>query len=184
MRVVRCDPNVRGILYAGTETGLYISIDDGATWQRWQSNLPATPIYDMRVKETDLVLATHGRGFWIGEDLPLIYQMVIDGPLPAELAGHLAAKVIQVTPGPFLFSPRRTYRILPDLFADWMPDEGRIYGLGLGSGAVVLVTKTPTGQARRVYLDAGEGATRGAVIDYFLLSPPEADCQRDTGIPG
>ncbi|MBP8292280.1 MAG: glycosyl hydrolase, partial [Caldilineaceae bacterium] len=61
--------------------------------------------------------------------------------------------------------------ILPDLFSDWIPSEGKIYGIGLGSGATILAEKNATGQVKRTFLDAGEGATRGAVITYFL---PEA----------
>jgi photosystem II stability/assembly factor-like uncharacterized protein len=155
LRVVRADPNRPGVLYAGSETGLYVSVDDGASWLRWQANLPATPIYDMRVKGNDLVLATHGRGFWIGDDLGQLYQAL-----------HKAGDILVAAP--VLLAPPTTYRILPDLFSDWIPSEGKIYGIGLGSGATVLVEKTPTGQIKRTYLDAGEGATRGAVVTYYL----------------
>ena len=68
-RVVREDPARRGLLYAGTETGLFVSLDDGATWRPFQRNLPATPITDLAVKNGDLVVATQGRGFWILDDL-------------------------------------------------------------------------------------------------------------------
>ena len=64
-RVVREDPARQGLLYAGTESGLFISFDDGDNWQRFNGNLPVVPIYDMVVKDTDLVVATHGRAFWI-----------------------------------------------------------------------------------------------------------------------
>ena len=65
IRVILADPARAGLLYVGTETGLYLSTDDGATWEPWHSNLPVTPIYDLTVKGSDLVLATHGRSFWI-----------------------------------------------------------------------------------------------------------------------
>ena len=68
-RVVREDPKQRGLLYAGTETGLYVSFDDGASWQPLQLNLPVVPITDLVVKEGDLVVATQGRSFWILDDL-------------------------------------------------------------------------------------------------------------------
>jgi photosystem II stability/assembly factor-like uncharacterized protein len=68
-RVVREDPSRRGLLYAGTEMGLYVSFDDGASWQPFQSNLPVVPITDLAVKEKDLVVATQGRSFWILDDL-------------------------------------------------------------------------------------------------------------------
>src|SRR5262249_45316482 len=67
--VVREDPGRRGLLYAGTETGLYVSFDDGASWRPFQRNLPATPVTDLAVKNGDLVVATQGRGFWILDDL-------------------------------------------------------------------------------------------------------------------
>jgi photosystem II stability/assembly factor-like uncharacterized protein len=68
-RVVREDPARRGLLYAGTERGLYVSLDDGASWQPFQLNLPAVPITDLVVEGRDLVVATQGRAFWILDDL-------------------------------------------------------------------------------------------------------------------
>jgi photosystem II stability/assembly factor-like uncharacterized protein len=68
-RVVREDPGRRGLLYAGTETGLYVSFDSGASWRSLQRNLPHTPVTDLVVKNGDLVVATQGRGFWILDDL-------------------------------------------------------------------------------------------------------------------
>ncbi|MCA1602396.1 MAG: glycosyl hydrolase, partial [Acidobacteria bacterium] len=77
-RVIREDPNKRGLLYAGTETGLYASFDDGAEWRAMQFNLPVVPITDLAVhkREQDLVAATQGRSFWIFDDLPLLHQMM------------------------------------------------------------------------------------------------------------
>ena len=68
-------PDRRGLLYAGTETGLYVSFDDGGAWQRLASNLPVVPIHDLIVKDGDLVVATHGRSFWILDDLTPLHQM-------------------------------------------------------------------------------------------------------------
>ena len=68
-RVVREDPVRRGLLFAGTETGLYLSFDDGASWQPFQRNLPVVPVTDLAVKDGDLVVATQGRAFWILDDL-------------------------------------------------------------------------------------------------------------------
>ncbi|MFO7865857.1 MAG: glycosyl hydrolase [Candidatus Aminicenantes bacterium] len=75
VRVVREDPERKGLLYAGTETGVYVSFDDGRNWQSLQLNLPVVPIRDMVVKEDDLVVATHGRSFWILDDLTLLHQL-------------------------------------------------------------------------------------------------------------
>ena len=82
-RVIRADPHCPGVLYAGTETGLHVSLDDGATWRRWRSNFPVTPVYDLKVEGTDLVVATHGRSFWILDDLTPLHQAAAeagDGP--------------------------------------------------------------------------------------------------------
>jgi photosystem II stability/assembly factor-like uncharacterized protein len=68
-RVVREDPARRGLLYAGTESGLYVSLDDGASWQPFQLNLPVVPITDLVVAGNDLVVATQGRAFWVLDDL-------------------------------------------------------------------------------------------------------------------
>jgi photosystem II stability/assembly factor-like uncharacterized protein len=69
VRVTREDPVQRGLLYAGTEFGMYISFDEGAQWSSFQRNLPIVPITDMVVKDKDLVVATQGRSFWILDDL-------------------------------------------------------------------------------------------------------------------
>ncbi|HEV8385209.1 MAG TPA: hypothetical protein VGQ11_10095, partial [Candidatus Acidoferrales bacterium] len=75
VRVVREDPRRKGLLYAGTETGIFVSFDDGANWQALQLNLPTTPVHDLMVKEDDLCVATHGRSFWILDDVSPLRQM-------------------------------------------------------------------------------------------------------------
>ncbi len=74
VRVVREDPKARGLLYAGTEHGLYISFNAGEKWQRFQSNLPTCPITDLTFADNDLVVATSGRAFWILDDLGALQQ--------------------------------------------------------------------------------------------------------------
>jgi photosystem II stability/assembly factor-like uncharacterized protein len=93
-RVVREDPVRRGLLFAGTETGLFLSLDDGKAWHRFQRNLPVTPITDLVVKDGDLVVATQGRAFWILDDL---------SPLRQWKDGVAAAKA-------HLFAPRTAVR--------------------------------------------------------------------------
>jgi photosystem II stability/assembly factor-like uncharacterized protein len=80
-RVIREDPNKRGLLYAGTETGMYISFDGGAHWQPFQFNLPIVPITDLIIqkREKELVAATQGRSFWIFDDLPMLHQIMDAG---------------------------------------------------------------------------------------------------------
>jgi len=73
-RVVREDPKRKGLLYAGTETGVFVSLDDGKHWQSLQLNLPVTPVTDLQVHDTDLVVSTLGRAFWILDDLSPLRQ--------------------------------------------------------------------------------------------------------------
>jgi len=75
VHAVREDPKRRGLLYAGTELGVYVSFDDGAHWQPLQLNLPTSPIHDLVVKDDDLVVATHGRSFWVLDDLTPLRQV-------------------------------------------------------------------------------------------------------------
>lgn len=73
-RVVREDPNREGLLYCGTEFGMFVSVDDGKNWNTFQLNLPRVPITDMLIKNQDLVISTQGRAFWILDDLSPIEQ--------------------------------------------------------------------------------------------------------------
>ena len=95
VNAVREDPKRRGLLYAGTERGIYVSFDDGANWQPLQLNLPVTSIRDIAVHGDDLVLATHGRSFWVMDDVASLRQMAA-----ARAAG-----------GDYLFVPAAAYRI-------------------------------------------------------------------------
>ena len=78
VRVVREDPKRKGLLYAGTETGLYISFNDGLNWQPFQLNLPVVPINDLTIQDNDLVAATAGRSFWILDDLGAIQNTSVN----------------------------------------------------------------------------------------------------------
>jgi photosystem II stability/assembly factor-like uncharacterized protein len=79
VRAVREDPKKKGLLYAGTERGVFVSFDDGAHWRSLQINLPITPVHDLVVKDDDLVLATHGRSFWILDDVSPLRQFADSG---------------------------------------------------------------------------------------------------------
>ncbi|MEO8369584.1 MAG: hypothetical protein ABI806_10310 [Candidatus Solibacter sp.] len=93
-RVVREDPARAGLLYAGTEFGMFISFDNGAHWQNFQLNLPNTPVTDIKVAHQDLVVATQGRSFWILDNLTPLHQAT-------EAAATSAA---------FIFKPREAVR--------------------------------------------------------------------------
>ncbi|MDC6366343.1 MULTISPECIES: WD40/YVTN/BNR-like repeat-containing protein [Flavobacteriaceae] len=74
-RVVREDPKQKGLLYAGTETGMYISFNDGQSWDKFQLNLPIVPITDLTIKDNNLIVATQGRSVWIIDDLTVLHQL-------------------------------------------------------------------------------------------------------------
>jgi photosystem II stability/assembly factor-like uncharacterized protein len=95
-RAIREDPVRPGLLFAGTERGVWVSFDNGGNWQRLQRNLPPVPIHDLVVKDGDLVVASHGRGFWILDDLSSLRQ----------LKPEIVAKDAH------LFQPRDAYRTL------------------------------------------------------------------------
>lgn len=73
-RVIRADPGREGLLYAGTERGMYVSFDDGDHWESFQLNLPIVPVADLAIKDNDLVVATQGRSFWVLDDLTMMHQ--------------------------------------------------------------------------------------------------------------
>ncbi len=95
VRVVRADQKRKGLLYAGTEKGMWVSFDDGDNWQKLQLNLPPVPIADLAVKNDNLIAATHGRSFWLIDDLTPLQQ----------LSTELAAKEA------ILYQPMPTYRM-------------------------------------------------------------------------
>ncbi len=94
--VVREDPQRRGLLYAGTETGVYVSFDDGASWQSLRLNMPFVSVHDLIVHNGDLAIATHGRAFWILDDVSPLRQLAANA-----------------TPGARLFAPRDAVRLRP-----------------------------------------------------------------------
>jgi photosystem II stability/assembly factor-like uncharacterized protein len=110
-RVVRADPARRGLLYAGTQGGVYVSFDDGARWRPLQLNLPLVPVTDLTVKEGDLVAATEGRGFWVLDDLAPLRELAAD-------PGLVAAPV-------HLFTPRPAYRLTTADQSPQRPGEGK-----------------------------------------------------------
>jgi photosystem II stability/assembly factor-like uncharacterized protein len=77
VRAVREDPVKKGLLFAGTELGVFFSIDDGDHWQPLQFNLPVAPVHDLVIKDNDLVIATHGRAFWILDDISPLRQLTM-----------------------------------------------------------------------------------------------------------
>jgi photosystem II stability/assembly factor-like uncharacterized protein len=153
VRVVREDPNRPGLLYAGAETGVYVSFDAGEHWQRLQLNMPVVPVHDLVVKDHDLVAGTHGRGFWVLDDLTPLYQMTSD---------TLMEDV-------HLFEPRTAVRF-------WMLERGT-GALETGKryphmlGMTFRAEAGADGETRLKWLDAGENPPNGVIVYYFLKDP-------------
>lgn len=94
-RALRADPKRQGLLYAGTERGMYISFDDGQNWQNFQLNLPIVPITDLAIKNDNLIAATQGRSLWMIDDLTVLHQLT---------SNKMKEDVI-------LFKPQNSYRM-------------------------------------------------------------------------
>ena len=159
-RVVREDPKQAGLLYAGTETGILWSPDDGGTWLSLRNNLPVVPVYDIAIVRDDLVAGTHGRSFWILDDLT---------PLRVLAAGAEAD-------ADSLYEPRATIRhTLHWSAAMFRSDNESVknYMMGLGANAGYYVKTDANGEVGRKWLDAGENPPKGAIIYYSLAAEPE-----------
>ena len=157
-RVIRSDKMHPGLLYLGTETGMYISFNDGESWQSIRQNLPAVPIHDLAVKENELVAATHGRSFWILDNLELIRQV----------------SKIQGTSSVHLFKPANTYRIAPPMTAG-VPSNasGKKYNMGIGTLTTFYDKQISDNETTRVFLDSGTNPPTGVVVNYFLENPSD-----------
>ena len=148
-RCIREDMHYLGLLYAGTETGIYFSLDNGAQWHSLQLNLPITPVMDIQIhsKENDLVIATHGRSFWILDDISYLYE--------TDLTYNSAIHRKEILKDPsknivnekyystnFLFTPKATYRM-----------QGGSYQTDY----------------------TGENAPNGVILRYWLKSKPSKE---------
>ena len=149
-RTVQEDPAGRGLLYAGTEFGLFISFDDGAHWQSFQQNLPRTPVMDLLVRGSDLIVATQGRGLWILDDLTPLHQ------IDARMAAADRA----------LFKPRTTTRMRmarTGRGGEWPenpPDGAMIFyrWATQQSGEVTLEIRDAAGALVRTFTSSGPGS--------------------------
>ncbi len=150
-RVLRADPVRPGLLFIGTETGVFFSGNDGRSWVRMKGSLPVTPVYDLKIKDGDLVAATHGRSFWVLDDLSALRQ----------LQGDLSA--------PQLLAPRSTVRNrLAWSAGTSYAKKGLSYGPAFGIGGGTEVVEMPDGSTQRRHLDVGENPPNGAIVYYWL----------------
>jgi photosystem II stability/assembly factor-like uncharacterized protein len=154
--VIREDPVRAGLLYAGTETGAYVSFDAGASWQSLQRNLPTVAVMFMLVKNNDLVVATHGRGFWIMDNLNALRQIT-----PAVTS-----------------APVHLFEVGPAIRRPGGRGFGRASrpGVQFSSAAGMVATyedrSGPDGRIRRTYFNAGQNPPGGALMEYYLKQPP------------
>src|SRR5437773_1387669 len=156
-RVVREDPKTRGLLFAGTESGMYVSFDDGDHWQSLQLNLPNTSCRDVVIHGNDLVLGTYGRGIWVLDDISPLRQMTAgrpDGP----------------TAGTYLFAPGEAVRVRRNVGNDTPFPPEVPHALNPPDGALIyysLATK-PAGAITLDVLDAA-----GTVVRRMTSGPVE-----------
>ena len=165
--VVREDPKHRGLLYAGTETGIWVSFDDGLHWQSLQINLPTTPIHDLIIHGDDLAVATHGRSFWILDDLAPLRQM--SAAISAESA-HLFTPSSAVRTRIGHFNPRR-YPIGENppegaILYYWLKEEPKEPAKLEFLDAQGKVIRTLTNEEKKK-VEAGEEWERDAKVEHI-----------------
>ncbi len=176
-RTVREDPSRKGLLYCGTETGIYVSFDDGGNWRKLGGNLPVAPIYDLIVKGVEMVVATHGRSIWILDDLTPLHQMHDMLSRRKKVAGRSTAH---------LFQPRAAVRmriaggyagVAAQATASRGPAwPGMVNYARTGTNVMrVLPVRQPDGSYETIYLDSGKNPPNGVVVQYYLPEPPVGD---------
>jgi photosystem II stability/assembly factor-like uncharacterized protein len=140
-RVVRADPAKKGMLYAGTETGMYYSKDDGTSWHSLQLNLPIVPITDLTIKENNLIAATQGRSFWIIDDLTVLHQ----------------AEAGMENKGFHLYKPQDSYRI------DGMKRKSETEGSNRPGGVLLyyFLKEKPANELKIEFFNANNQFIRG-----------------------
>ena len=145
VNVVREDPGTKGLLYAGTERGMFMSLDDGAHWQPLQQNLPMTSVRDIDVHGNDLVIATHGRGFWIMDNVSALRQM---GTLQRDEA--------------ILFKPATAFRVRPSNFTGTPMPKDEPLAANPPDGAMIdyALPAAAAGPVTLTILDAHDNTVR------------------------
>jgi photosystem II stability/assembly factor-like uncharacterized protein len=149
-RVLRADPVRAGLLFVGTETGVFVSLDDGEAWMRLPGGLPVVPIYDLKIKGSDLVAGTHGRSFWILDDI---------SPLRALADGQAATRLV---------APRTTIRTRLHFGALGGVRIPFSFALTFGIGGGIATSERPDGLTVREHLDVGENPPNAVIVYYWL----------------
>ena len=169
VQAVRADPVRAGLLYAGTETGVYVSLDDGDHWQSLQLNLPVVSVRDLAVHGRDLIAATHGRSFWVLDDLTPLRQLS-DTALRAPV---------------YLFAPAPAVRLRRSVSNDTPLPPEEPHGTNPPAGAVIdyLLRAVPEGPLTIEIHDARGGLVRRYSSDDRPTPPAEAPQIADEWLP-
>ena len=157
INVVREDPFTKGLLFAGSETAVYMSLDDGAHWQSLRLNMPATSIRDLVIKDNDLVVGTHGRSFWILDDISPLRQQSIKSP------------------GTFLFRPAPAYRVRWNMNTDTPLPQEEPAGQNPPDGAIIdyFLEKDVSDEVQLQVLDMSNNIIRSySSKDTMYKMPP------------
>jgi photosystem II stability/assembly factor-like uncharacterized protein len=170
--VVREDPQQKGLLFAGTERAVYVSFDDGENWQSLRLNMPATSIRDLIVKDDDLAIATHGRGFWILDNITPLRQLPGDKHETALLKPQTALRI--------RWSLNTDTPLPPDEPAGENPPDGAMIDYYLSADSqtpVTLEIKEPGGNVVRRYVSTDAPILpdlKQLKIPAYWVRPPQA----------
>ena len=159
-RVIREDPVAPGLLFVGSETGIFITTNDGKNWQKLDGNFPVVPVYDMKIKQDDLVVGTHGRSFWILDDI---------NPLRHFSSNCSKNRKDNIETIKF-FPPKDTYRYTLNWSVNFFLGEGKNYSAAFGFPGTFYEAKTSEGEKYFRNLDIGENPPQGVIFNYFLKS--------------
>lgn len=164
-RTIREDKVRKGLLFAGTETGAYYSLNDGQSWDKLKMNLPAVPVVDMKIKDNDLVIATNGRGFWILDDITPLREI---GTASDDKPVHLY---------PIPDHTRFGYNWWLDYLPGGNPGHKKNYfvqNMRPGLTYYEETFKQINGERKRKFIDAGDPKPLGPVFYFKLENEPKA----------
>ena len=161
VRTVREDIKVKGMLYAGTERGVFVSLDDGKTWKSLSENLPAVPVVDLEVKNNDLVIATNGRGFWVMDDI---------SPLRNNAKRHQKNAL--------LFDVSDHTRFGYNWWMDYAPGGDtkgmkKYFVQNMRPNHVFYELGVVNGEKRREFVNTGDAKSLGVTIYFELMKEPK-----------
>jgi photosystem II stability/assembly factor-like uncharacterized protein len=197
VNTVRGDPVRRGLLFAGTERGVYVSFDDGDDWQSLRLNLPATSVRDLAVHGDDLVAGTHGRSFWVLDDISPLRQLDAGMAAAAGSGGAAAAGSAAAAPPAHLFRPAVAWRLRRDLYTDTPlppeepagqnPPDGAVLdyllrAAAVGTAAASASAAPAAGGAGEVVLEIADAAGR-LVRRFSSADQPRPVDPRELNVP-